>query len=211
MPFQCDRCGHCCRTHRVPLTVTDLRRLARNPHVADLDGCVEWLSSESIDFDDEPESFVELREGRAVPFLRHVPTDASGLSPTSAAPSQCVFLSAQGCQVFSERPSACRSYPYDRPRLDQDKVRLTLAPTVQCPSATDVFVTLRADPLLDPTAREYTQLITERDGELSGHATWVERHNRLMALLLRMSRTRLTGAQTLKRMLAHETRDHHPF
>jgi len=198
MPFQCDRCGQCCRTHRVPLTVTDLRRLAQSAHVTDPNDCVEWLDSESIDFDDEPESFLELREGRRVPFLRHIPAN---FSTPIAPPSQCIFLTEQGCQAFSARPSACRSYPYDRPVTGSGKLHLTLAPKVRCPSETDVFVTLHAEPHLDPTAEEYAHLVARRDEELNTHAAWVTRHNRLMQVLTRMGKPRLTGIETLERML----------
>jgi len=204
MSFQCDRCGQCCRTHRVPLTVTDLRRLSQTIQGTRISDCVEWLDSESVDFDDEPESFLELREGRRVPFLRHVPADAQAQSTMGAPQSQCVFLGQYGCQVFSARPSACRSYPYDRLMVHQNQRRLTLAPAVQCPEATDVLVTLKSAPQLDPTAQRFAHDIAVRDAELSAHATWVARHNRLMRVLVRMGRPRLSATETVRRMLGPE-------
>ncbi len=104
--FRCDRCGICCRTHRVPVTDADVTRLreALSPELPP-DRFLEWLAPDEVDMDGEPETFVECREGRRLLVLRHR-HEAEG--------STCVFFDdRKGCTVHPHRPTSCRTYPYE--------------------------------------------------------------------------------------------------
>lgn len=92
LDFACSGCGRCCRDLRVPLTLADARRLPAS--------AVAWLTPHEVDMTGEPESFVLLPEGRRAMMLARVD-------------GACVFLRGERCTVYSQRPSACRLYPFD--------------------------------------------------------------------------------------------------
>jgi Fe-S-cluster containining protein len=90
--FSCSNCGHCCRDLRVPLTLSDARNLPRS--------ALAWLSPDAVDMTGEPESFVELEEGRRLLALQQ-------------RGGACVFLAEDRCTLYTQRPRACRLYPFD--------------------------------------------------------------------------------------------------
>lgn len=83
---------------------------------------VRWVTAEQIDLDDEPEAFVQLRNGRRVMTLRH---QRGG----------CIFLGAdQRCTVYSARPLGCRVFPFDTKFDRAGKLRrLELIQATECP------------------------------------------------------------------------------
>ena len=98
--FRCTACGECCRRLRAAVTDRDLERLVRvtQKSAAEL---VEWLAPDTVDMTGEPESFVELAEGRRLMALKQ-------------RDGACVFLDADGrCSVHAARPLDCRQYPFD--------------------------------------------------------------------------------------------------
>lgn len=100
--FECaPACGQCCRDFRVAVTDSDVRRLSSGlgegesiqPHL-------EWLSGGDVDMSGEPETFVELPEGRRLLVLRH-------------HAGACSLLHQARCSSYATRPRACRLYPWD--------------------------------------------------------------------------------------------------
>lgn len=62
---------------------------------------VEWLAPDDVDMSGEPESFVELPEGRRLMALKQ-------------RNGACLFLTEEGrCAVHPARPADCRQYPFD--------------------------------------------------------------------------------------------------
>lgn len=168
--FSCDRCSHCCRTHRVPLTGKDVTRLEE--YGQKTQKFVQLLSPDEIDMSGEPESFAMLKEGRRVLVLRYE-TRTNG----------CIFLGAAGCTVHPARPRACRTYPFDRP----DKSgTLGSVPGYLCPPDTGVLVTLRRSG--DDLPLEFVTALKERDAELSEYALFVESWNRRQRSRIRLGR-----------------------
>lgn len=180
--FQCDRCSKCCRVHRVPLTQTDVRRLKEGGQSPE--EFTEFLSPDEVDMGEEPESFARLKQGRRVLMLRHVE-------------SGCVFLGEHGCGVHPLRPSACRTYPYDRP--DDDEA-LGLVPGALCPPETGVLVTLRKKPP-HQDAQEFVSAVQKRDHESKQHAEWIARFNVRQNTRVRLGRTPQTEAEFLAELL----------
>lgn len=184
--FKCDRCSHCCRSHRVPLTRADVRRLEGGPLLAAQ--YAEFLDPEQVEMAGEPESFARLREGRRVLMLRHLrQSDAPG----------CVFLQASGCSVHERRPDACRTYPYDRPEAGE---ALGLAPGAMCPPESGVLVTLRS--AREAHSREdFLRAVRKRDEELKEHALFIVRWNRRQRTRIRLGRAPQSGAEFLLELL----------
>src|SRR5262249_46963044 len=97
--FRCTACGKCCRTIRVPITGSDLKRLMARTNEAP-ERLIDWLAPDAEDMTGEPESFVRLREGRRLMVLAH----------RAAA---CRFLGAdERCTVYAARPENCALYPF---------------------------------------------------------------------------------------------------
>lgn len=182
--FQCDRCSKCCRVHRVPLTRSDVRRLKEGGHQPE--DFTEFLSPDEVDMKEEPESFAWLKEGRRVLVLRHGPAETG-----------CVFLKESGCGVHPLRPSACRTYPYDRPDEGEG---LGLVPGALCPPETGVLVTLRKKPP-DPAAQEFVSAVQKRDEESKQHAELIARFNLRQSTRVRLGRTPQTAAEFLAELL----------
>jgi Fe-S-cluster containining protein len=102
LDFHCNGCGACCKALRVAITHHDLRRLAEGlgRPAATL---VEWLSPDAVDMTGEPESFVELTEGRRLMVL-------------AQQGGACRLLEADRCSAYDLRPLDCRLFPFDLSR-----------------------------------------------------------------------------------------------
>jgi Fe-S-cluster containining protein len=98
--FHCTACGNCCRALRVAVTSFDLARLCAHTGQPATE-LVEWLPPDAVDMTGEPESFVELSEGRRLMVLRQRDGACQLLGPD------------QRCQAYSARPRDCRAYPFD--------------------------------------------------------------------------------------------------
>lgn len=118
LEFRCTGCGECCRRHRAAVTSFDVARLvaATGRTASEL---VDWLAPHEVDMTGEPESFVELDEGRRLLVL----AQASGA---------CRLLGTDNlCSVYSARPLDCRAFPFDFERVQRDGAtvrRLQLLP-----------------------------------------------------------------------------------
>jgi Fe-S-cluster containining protein len=98
--FRCTGCGECCRKLRAAVTDRDLERLVRFTQKS-AEALIEWLAPDGVDMTGEPESFVELAEGRRLMALKQ-------------CAGACVFLGDDGrCSVHAARPADCRLYPFD--------------------------------------------------------------------------------------------------
>lgn len=118
--FRCTGCGNCCKEPLLPLTHVDLLRIVRHTGRAP-DTIVRFVDRHAIDLDGEPESFVQLRQGKRVMVLRH---DRSG----------CVFLNRENrCTIYAERPLGCRIFPFDPTFAKSGKLRhLKLIQATEC-------------------------------------------------------------------------------
>ncbi len=182
--FLCDRCGRCCRVHRVPITHVDLRRLAGASTLTP-SMLVDFLPPEALDMSGEPETGVFLREGIRYLVLAH-------------ADEGCRFLTHEGCSIHAARPSACRSYPFDRP--DPGQLHLGVVPGAMCPSETGYSSTLQTRPLT-PVALDYSLTVSQRDSELSEYAKLVQAFNRRARVRLRLGRLPPGGGEFLEFLL----------
>jgi Fe-S-cluster containining protein len=102
------------------LTDGDVRRIARRTGHSAVD-IVRFVDRHGIDMDDEPESFVRVRQGRCVMVLRH---QRGG----------CRYLGEDGrCGIYGARPLGCRIFPFDPGFSRQGKLRrLHLIPATEC-------------------------------------------------------------------------------
>jgi Fe-S-cluster containining protein len=111
----------------VAVTSVDVARLAAQ---ARRPACelVAWLAPDAVDMTGEPQSFVELAEGRRLMVLRH-------------EAGACALLGANNrCSAYAERPRDCRAFPFDFERAvasRPDARRLTLLPLDGCEYALD--------------------------------------------------------------------------
>jgi Fe-S-cluster containining protein len=124
--FRCTGCGNCCRSLRVAITAHDLLRLVRATG-RDAGELVAWLEPDAVDMAGEPESFVELSEGRRLMVL----AQESGA---------CRLLGSDDrCLAYSARPRDCRTFPFDlgAPAARASSSRLSLLPLVGCDYADD--------------------------------------------------------------------------
>jgi Fe-S-cluster containining protein len=124
--FRCTACGNCCRTLRVAVTALDVRRLV---HATGRDAreLVGWLAPDAVDMSGEPDSFVELSEGRRLMVLRH-------------RDGGCSLLGADNhCTAYAARPRDCRAFPFDfgPPQRASTPRRLELLPLDGCDYARD--------------------------------------------------------------------------
>ena len=123
LDFRCTGCGNCCRALRVAVTALDVARLASatgKPAAA----LVAWLAPDAVDMTGEPQSFVELSEGRRLMVL-------------AQRDGACLLLdTADRCAAYAARPRDCRAFPFDFERA-ADGPRLQLLPLVGCDHAHD--------------------------------------------------------------------------
>jgi Fe-S-cluster containining protein len=126
LDFRCTACGNCCRNLRVAVTIDDVARLAAATGAAP-SKLVAWLKPDAVDMTGEPESFVELSEGRRLMVLRQ-------------SEGACELLAADNrCGAYGARPRDCRAFPFDfiEPSLDPGPRRLVLLPLDGCEYAVD--------------------------------------------------------------------------
>jgi Fe-S-cluster containining protein len=127
LSFRCTSCGVCCRSLRVAVTSFDVARLASATGYAATE-LVSWLAPSEVDMTGEPQSFVELREGRRLMVLAQV----SGA---------CRLLGADNrCNVYAARPRDCRAFPFDIEQAPPEAPlgrRLVLLPLSGCDFAHD--------------------------------------------------------------------------
>lgn len=125
--FRCTACGNCCRSLRVAVTAVDVARLsAASGRPAD--ALVAWLAPDEVDMAGEPESFVQLAEGRRLMVL-------------SQRGGACLLLGAdQRCGAYLARPRDCRTFPFAFEAAELDRPiprRLTLLPLNDCEYESD--------------------------------------------------------------------------
>jgi Fe-S-cluster containining protein len=126
LDFRCTSCGNCCRNLRVAVTSRDVARLATATGAAP-DALVSWLAPDAVDMTGEPESFVELSEGRRLMVLRQ-------------HDGACRLLGADNrCGAYTARPQDCRAFPFDfdEPAHRPGPRRLTLLSLDGCEYALD--------------------------------------------------------------------------
>lgn len=117
---------------------------------------VAWLAPEEVDMRGEPQSFVELREGRRLMVL-------------AQRGGACVLLGPrERCQAYAARPRDCRAFPFDFEPLGNDRRRLTLLPLTGCDYAEDGH----------NDAAQLAREDSERWQELSAYQRWVATWNR---------------------------------
>lgn len=175
--FSCDRCGRCCREHRVPVTLDDVARLSVD---ATLEEYLELVDLEHVDMIGEPETVVKLREGRRLLVLKH--------RQLTSGESACIFLHDEGsCTLHQQRPLSCRSYPYDRSDAPGLSV-LGLHPRPMCPEETGIFVSLEKQATEDPLVLQFMEVIRKRDEEASIHAEWIQEWNRRQKIRVKLGR-----------------------
>ncbi len=68
LTFVVTGCGNCCKSLRVAVTCFDVARLAASTAVLPRE-LVTWIAPDHVDMTGEPESFVELSEGRRLLVL----------------------------------------------------------------------------------------------------------------------------------------------
>ncbi len=126
--FRCTGCGNCCKDPLLPLTDEDIQRIVARTgdKVSDI---AQIVDKTAIDMGDEPEAFVNLRQGRRVLVLRH-------------ARGRCIYLGDDDrCTIYEDRPLGCRVYPLDPEFNNKKKLRrLTLIKATECPHDMDGHV-----------------------------------------------------------------------
>jgi Fe-S-cluster containining protein len=123
LDFRCTGCGNCCRTLRVAVTALDVARLVRAT-ARPARELVAWLAPDAVDMTGEPQSFVDLSEGRRLMVL-------------AQRSDGCLLLGANdGCTAYAARPRDCRAFPFDFERSAGGH-RLKLLPLAGCDSAAD--------------------------------------------------------------------------
>jgi Fe-S-cluster containining protein len=122
--FRCTGCGNCCRALRVAVTASDVARLMAATGKAPTE-LVEWLAPSAVDMTGEPDSFVELSQGRRLMVLAQ--TDGA-----------CRLLDASDrCTVYAARPLDCQAFPFDFEPSRPTALRLQLLPLSGCDHAQD--------------------------------------------------------------------------
>lgn len=184
LEFRCTSCGECCRRHRAAVTSFDVARLitATGRAAGEL---VAWLAPDEVDMTGEPESFVELSDGRRLLVL----------AQTSGA---CSLLGTDNlCSVYAARPLDCRAFPFDFEPIQRDGVsvrRLKLLPLSHCDYAHDGQQNLAQIAAEDAT----------RWQELTRYQTLVAHWNRLARHRRRLHHRLGTGADFLAFALARD-------
>jgi Fe-S-cluster containining protein len=84
----------------LPLTASDVRRIVQRTGDKPTE-FIRWVDRHGIEMDDEPEGFVELRQGKRVMVLRHTR-------------GGCHYLGKDNrCTIYTSRPLGCRIFPFD--------------------------------------------------------------------------------------------------
>jgi Fe-S-cluster containining protein len=125
--FRCTACGNCCRSFRVAVTALDVARLAA-AHATPTNALVAWLAPDAVDMTGEPESFVELDEGRRLMVL-------------AQHEGACRLLGADNrCGAYAARPRDCRTFPFAFEAAVPNEpatLRLKLLPLQDCEYESD--------------------------------------------------------------------------
>ena len=106
--IDCLQCANCCRNHSPRFKQPDIKRIAKVLHIKEGDLVSQYLKL------DEDGDYV----------MRQKP---------------CSFLSDDNtCNIYEDRPSDCRRYPYTDEDVFLKRVQLTLKNTLVCPIAATV-------------------------------------------------------------------------
>lgn len=124
LSFRCTACGNCCRDLRVAVTALDVARLAAHAAL-EPSALVDWLAPDAVDMTGEPDSFVELGEGRRLMVLRHQSNACALLGPDNR------------CRAYAARPRDCRAFPFDFAAAAPPTSPLRLLPLERCDYAVD--------------------------------------------------------------------------
>lgn len=184
LSFRCTGCGNCCRNLRVAVTALDVQRLAHATGKA-APTLVDWLAPAAVDMSGEPDSFVELSEGRRLMVL----------AQTSGA---CVLLASDdSCRAYAARPRDCQAYPFDfeEPTELSAKRHLTLLPLDACEYGEDGNNDLAELDAVDRVRFE----------ELARYRAQVARWNRLAFHRRRLRQPIGRAAEFLRFVLAAES------
>jgi Fe-S-cluster containining protein len=165
LAFRCTGCGNCCRDLHVAVTDADLLRLFLATARPALD-LVAFLAPDAVDMSGEPDSFVDLREGRRLMVLRR-------------ENGACHLLDGdQRCSVYGARPRDCAAFPFESESLRADVVvgepRVRLLQLLQ-PERCEAVFDARNDPRVIAAADSV------RDSELRAYRTQVAYFNRQVA------------------------------
>jgi len=123
--FRCTGCGNCCKEPLLPLTAGDIRRIVKRTGEKPTE-FIRWVDRRGIEMDDEPEGFVQLRQGKRVMVLRH-------------RNGGCHYLGEDNrCTIYTSRPLGCRIFPFDPTFGSDGKLkRLKLIQAADCHYALD--------------------------------------------------------------------------
>lgn len=107
--IDCLDCARCCKNHSPRFKQPDIRRIAKS---------------------------LNIKEGDLV--SRYLKLDSEGDYVTRETP--CPFLATDNtCNIYEDRPSDCRRYPYTDEDVLLKRVQLTLKNTTVCPATFTVM------------------------------------------------------------------------
>jgi Fe-S-cluster containining protein len=111
--IDCLKCANCCKNHSPRFKQPDIKRIAK---------------------------VLRIKEGDLV--SQYLQLDKEGDYVTRQKP--CPFLAEDNtCNIYEDRPSDCRRYPYTDEDVFLKRVQLTLKNTLVCPIAATVAEGLR--------------------------------------------------------------------
>ncbi len=111
--IDCLQCANCCKNHSPRFKQPDIKRIAKS---------------------------LGMKEGELV--ARYLKLDEEGDYVARQKP--CPFLATDNtCNIYEDRPSDCRRYPYTDEDVLLKRVQLTLKNTLVCPIAFTVLEGLR--------------------------------------------------------------------
>jgi len=116
----CSGCGTCCSEPIVPVTDSDVRRIARATGRAP-ESFVRFYSDDDMDFAAESGVWIRFPAGVRAMGLRR-------------RKNRCLFLDDDmRCTIYQHRPRTCRTFPYQAD-LDESGAlrRVTMNPIVKC-------------------------------------------------------------------------------
>jgi Fe-S-cluster containining protein len=135
------------------LTHHDLHRLAEGIG-SEPSSLIEWLAPDDIDMSGEPETFVELSQGRRIMILAH-------------AAGACRLLNHEGrCSQYAARPAACAAYPFASTAESgpqQQPHQLMVLPDAPCDGVElgDADETRRAVSCVETELNDYVGIVSQ--------------------------------------------------
>lgn len=111
--IDCTQCGNCCKVIQPNLSVTDIKRLARQFELTTSEFLMRFLLK-----NDEGEGFVFNKQ-------------------------PCPFLENDRCEVYENRPRDCRSYPHLHKRDFIFKINQAVSNCSICPIVFNVYEGLK--------------------------------------------------------------------